>query len=59
MIKNHNNYLSIPYKVPHFVLSTGEEREWNTGKGMKGWHHIGEKKQMFIIVLKFLGFRTY
>lgn len=26
MIKNHNNDLSIPYKVPHFVLSRKERR---------------------------------
>lgn len=46
MIKNHNNYLSIPYKVPHFVLSRGEEREWNTREGTemkKEWHHRGRK----------------
>lgn len=48
MIKNHNNYLSIPYKVPHFVLSReergGEGTEHREGRGMKKErHHIGRK----------------
>lgn len=42
MIKNHNNYLSIPYKVPHFVLSRGEERR---GEGMKHREGTGMKKE--------------
>jgi hypothetical protein len=48
MIKNHNNDLSIPYKVPHSVLSTerrGEEKEQNTRKGKdeEGMTWIGRR----------------
>lgn len=46
MIKNHNNYLSIPYKVPHIVLSRGEGEgmEHREGTGMrKEWYPRGRK----------------
>lgn len=37
---NHNKYLSIPYKVPRFILPKGEERERNTGKEEE-WRRSG------------------
>lgn len=59
MIKNHNNDLSIPYKVPHFVLSR-EEREPNTGGGegrVKEGMTCIQGEKMSVIILRFLGLK--
>lgn len=45
MIKNHNNDLSIPYKVPHFVLSRKERRGNRTWGGVGG--HGEEGNDMY------------
>lgn len=58
MIKNHNHYLSIPYKVPHFVLSRGGEKRRNGTQGRKrneeGMASYREKSKC---QLSYLGFR--
>lgn len=47
MIENHSNDLSIPYEVPHFVLSRGEERgtKHRTGTGTEEERRHKEKSK--------------
>lgn len=58
MIKNHNNYLSIPYKVPHFVLSRGGERRGNGTQGReRNEEGIASYREKSKCQLSYLGFR--